>query len=124
MCSLVVIEIFKNGSIFGPQTLYLNNYYITRSNIIIDAKKGICKLIFRFLENIIKWLLSYLRLKFTFFDMFYTGGLGNLAVLVIKYIISNINCWYHPDTAIAIGSSSWFIRVFLSSSLPKEKGKG
>jgi hypothetical protein len=87
VCSLVVIEIFKNGSVFGPQTLYLNNYYIIHSNIIIDAKKGIYKLIFRFLENIIKWLLSYLRLKFTFFGVFCAGGLGDLAVSVIKYVI-------------------------------------
>jgi len=86
VCSLVVIEIFKNVSIFSPQTLYLNNYYTTYSNIIIDAKRDIYKLIFRFLENIIKWLLSYLRLKFGFLVVFCAVGLSDLSVSVIKYV--------------------------------------
>ena len=87
MCSLVVIEIFKNVSVFSPQTLYLNNYYTIHSNIIIDAKRGIYKLIFKFFENIIKWLLCYLKLKFRFFGVFCAGGLGDLAVSVIQYVI-------------------------------------
>jgi hypothetical protein len=87
VCSLVVIELFKNVSIFSPQTLYLNNYYTIRSNIIVDAKRGIYKLIFRFLENIIKLLLSYLRLKFTFFGVFRAGRLGGLADSVVKHVI-------------------------------------
>jgi len=32
-------------------------------------------------------VLSYLKLKFGFFGVFCAGGLGDLAVLVIKYVI-------------------------------------
>jgi len=36
-------------------------------------------------------LLSYLKLKFGFFGVFCAGGLGDLAVSVIKYV----NIFYH-----------------------------
>ena len=84
MYSLVVIKIFKNDFIFSPQTLYLNNYCIIRFNIVIGAKNSIYKFILRVLKNIIKWLLSYLRLKFRFFGVFWAGRLGG----EIRYIIN------------------------------------
>jgi hypothetical protein len=87
VCNLVVIKIFKNVSFFAPKTLYLNSYYIIHFNTIINAKRGIYKLIFKFLKNIMKWLLSYIKLKFRVFSALYTVKLNSILGLVVLYII-------------------------------------
>ena len=46
----------------------------------------IYKLIFKFLENIIKWLWKYLRFKFWIFGVFWGGRLDGLAVSMVEYV--------------------------------------